>query len=93
MAGKIIENGGVSGYYALAVVGGVLLLAAASMREKPAPKRKARKKLGKVQKAVASKRKRTARSNARKPDVALLQAKHDELNDRLRKLRAAHMGS
>jgi hypothetical protein len=95
VARKVVENGGVSGYYALAVMGGVLLLAAASLREKPAPKRKPRKarnRLGKVQKAVTAKRKRVIRSNTRKPDVSALQAKHEELEGRLRKLRAAHRG-
>ena len=95
MARKIVENGGISGYYALVIIGGSLLLAAASLREKPAPRkkpRKARNRLKKAQKAVTEKRKRVIRSNTRKPDVSALREKHDELEERLRKLRAAHTG-
>lgn len=96
MAGKVVENGGISGYYALAVVGGTLLLMAGFLsaeKEQQARKRtkprKARNRLGKVQKAVATKRSaRSARPN--RPDessTAVLRAKHDEIEARLRKLR------
>jgi len=92
MAGKVAENGGISGYYALAVVGGTLLLVSGFLsaeKERQARKRtkprKARNRLGKVQKAVAAKR--SARPNTQKPAVSVLRAKHDEIEARLRKLR------
>ena len=61
MAGKIAQNGGISGLYALAVIGGSLILASTVLREKPAPKlkpRKARNKLSKIQSAVEKRRQR-----------------------------------
>jgi len=91
MAGKIVENGGISGYYALAAIAATLLVTAGVMsaeaesEKRPKRPKKAKKRRSKAVRAITSRRR--SRGN-RSPDKALLRERYDDIEKRLKALRS-----